>query len=409
VKTCRLLFLLVLCGSFTSQSSAHSRSESYSHWYLQESTVTTEVTAPLREVMLLYELDTYQAEGEPPTPRQLFLQHVEDTIDVDAATTRCQRIGAATLESASGFVRAELRFDCGDQPPETIRFRSLQAADPAHVHYAKLHQGRNIVDEVILTSNADTWSITASANDGGAAASFVSFISVGIRHILSGVDHIAFLIGLLLIAGTFKRAVIAVTGFTLGHSISLAAAVVGYVSANSRLVEAFIGFTVLLVAVEFFVRAHHRQKQIAFALLLLAACTGALAAFGGTVGDRSLFAYAGFGVFAACYLLATANSNEPATARILLPATLSFGLVHGLGFAGFLMDTGFLGDALFAPLLAFNVGVELGQLAIVAALLSVAHLVRNFVPAITAQLVAAGLAGVGVYWFIERSLAGLSF
>ena len=72
------------------------------------------------------------------------------------------------------------------------------------------------------------------------------------RHILSGFDHLAFLLGMLLVAGTFRRGFIAVTGFTLGHSVSLAAAVLGYLHADGRLVEAFIGFTVALVAVEYF-------------------------------------------------------------------------------------------------------------------------------------------------------------
>ena len=123
-------------------------------------------------------------------------------------------------------------------------------AAPAHVHYAKVFQDGLQLGESLFTDAVRTWDIsTLGASD---TYSFASFLMIGIEHIAGGIDHIAFLMGLLLIAGSFGRSIVAVTGFTLGHSISLAAAVLGYVHADSQLVEAFIGFTVALVAVEYF-------------------------------------------------------------------------------------------------------------------------------------------------------------
>jgi hypothetical protein len=121
-----------------------------------------------------------------------------------------------------------------------------------------------------------------------------------------------------------------------------------------------------------------------------------------------MLAFVGFGVFAACYLLASHRLSLAKDARatgLLLAATTCFGLVHGFGFAGFLMETGILGASLFLPLLGFNLGVEIGQLIIVAIVLSVASLAGRYLPRLTPVLVAAGLCGSGLYWFVGRTLS----
>jgi hypothetical protein len=122
-----------------------------------------------------------------------------------------------------------------------------------------------------------------------------------------------------------------------------------------------------------------------------------------------LLAYLGFGVFAGSYLIIASGRSGSDDGRhsllLLLLATGCFGLVHGFGFAGFLMDTGLLGTSLLVPLLGFNVGVELGQLIIVAAAVLGATLLRRHIPQVMPQLLAASLCGIGVFWFVGRTLA----
>ena len=200
--------------------------------------------------------------------------------------------------------------------------------------------------------------------------------------------------------------VAAVTGFTIGHSISLAAAVLGLVSANGRLIEAFIGFTVALVAIDYF------QRRTASGRLLsagtLAAAVGvALLGFGlERFPPAALLAYGGFGLFALCYLRTTArqSANDGDSWRFLLAATLCFGLIHGFGFAGFLMDTGIRGSSLIVPLLGFNVGVEVGQLALLVAFVIIGKAVGDRWRRRLAPGLAAALCAVGVFWFVGRSL-----
>lgn len=400
-----MLAAIALLGfllSVVSETAAHTRSESYSHWYLSATGVTGEVTIPLREVMVLYQV----AEATIPA-QQLFQSHVENATRVFSADELCLRTASTPLRAAHGFIRIELQFDCGNGPPESIEYRALFDVAPAHVHYAKAHRGGSQLGEVLITDATARWDIGNLV--AGDSWSFLSFFKIGIEHIAGGIDHIAFLFGLLLIAGSIGRSVIAITGFTLGHSLSLAAAVLGYVSADSQLVEAFIGFTVMLVAVEYFLKHRQSVGWFTVAVVTLPAATGLIAFLLGYASPLALLAYLGFGIFAGSYLkiscagAGAGRSND--SLLLLLVATGCFGLVHGFGFAGFLMETGLLGTSLLLPLLGFNLGVELGQLLIVVVAVLSARYLRRHIPGVMPQIVAAGLCGIGVFWFVGRTLA----
>lgn len=395
-------FLIVVLVGGASETAAHTRSESYSHWYLSGSSVTGEVTIPLREVMVLYEVENASIPAQ-----QLFQSRVERNTRVFSAGEVCRRITSTPLQVANGFIRIELQFDCEPGQPDEIQYRAMFDVAPAHVHYAKAHADGMLLGEVLITDTADRWNIgNLATNDSW---SFLSFVKIGVEHIAGGVDHIAFLFGLLLIAGSTGRSVIAITGFTLGHSVSLAAAVLGYVSADSQLVEAFIGFTVMLVAVEFFLERQQMIGRYVVACTLFAWATGLIAFVLGYASPTALLAYLGFGIFAGSYLMIASGASGSDDGRnsllLLLLATGCFGLIHGFGFAGFLMDTGLLGTSLLVPLLGFNLGVELGQLIIVVAAVLGAMLLRRHIPQVMPQLVAASLCGVGIFWFVGRTLA----
>ena len=390
--------LVVFC--LAPEVGAHTRSESFSHWHQSGNVITGTITVPLREVMLLY-----QSGGGSLPPGDTMRDELVATVVVSGAAIACTAEEANILQAASGFVRIELRFDCGSETPARIQHRALFGAAPSHVHYAKFHRDGVFLAETLFTDTSDSWDI---ANLGDTSShSFASFLRIGVEHITGGLDHIAFLIGMLLIAGSVRRSVIAVTGFTLGHSISLGAAVLGYVHADSTMVEAFIGFTVALVAVEYFALYRKSAMSMAGICMAVAWSIGLLAMSLGAISGRALFAYAGFGVFALSYLLASSTLATRSSMRLgtlLFVATTCFGLVHGFGFAGFLMETGLLGASLFVPLLGFNLGVEVGQLLLVAAALLLAGLLRDRLPQAATPAMAACLCGIGVYWFVARTL-----
>jgi len=400
--TGRLFFAIVALVCIVTTANAHTRSESYSHWYLSDSAISGTITIPLREVMLLYQ----DADSTIP-PRELFRDVLTEHTIIMAGDVACDRRSINILQAASGFVRVEMQFDCGTETPSTIRYRALFDTAPGHVHYAKLHRDGNLLAEQLITDSADTWDIS-NVDTTADSYSFVSFLAIGVKHIAGGLDHIAFLLGLLLISGSIRRSIIAVTGFTLGHSISLAAAVLGYVHADGQLVEAFIGFTIAIVAIEYFLAQRKHVARYAFLCMALAWLLGAIAVILDVMTTRALLAYLGIGLFAGCYLLAASELARRSDSRVsvlLFVATTCFGLVHGFGFAGFLMETGILGTSLFIPLLGFNLGVEIGQLVLVAAALIVAGLLRNRLPDSAASMLAAGLCGIGIFWFVGRTFA----
>ncbi|MEM7500975.1 MAG: HupE/UreJ family protein [Pseudomonadota bacterium] len=394
----RLFAFVVALSLWPTLLFAHARSESYSNWNVAEDRTTAIVTVTAAEIAPLIE------PSNPKTPEQLFSEHLLQTTAVFVGAERCPPSDAQTLQAARGFVRIEVAFVCRDGPPSRIAYQALFDKLPQHVHFARIFSAGSLIGETVITARNTTW----TAEDGGQTRhSFGDFFALGVEHILGGVDHVAFLIGLLLLAGTLTMGVAAVTGFTIGHSISLAAAVLGIVSANGRLIEAFIGFTVALVAIDYF------QRRTASGWLLsaaaLAAAIGiAILGFGlARFPPAALLAYGGFGLFALCYLRTTSRQrvNESDSWRFLLAATLCFGLIHGFGFAGFLMDTGIRGSSLIVPLLGFNVGVEVGQLALLVAFVIIGKAVGDRWRRRLAPGLAAALCAVGVFWFVGRSLS----
>jgi hydrogenase/urease accessory protein HupE len=181
-----------------------------------------------------------------------------------------------------------------------------------------------------------------------------SYLALGVEHILAGVDHLLFVLALLLIVRGGKRILITVTAFTAAHSITLAAATLGWVHVPGPPVEALIALSIVFVAAE---------------------------VIHGVRGKPGL------------------------TARAPWVVAFSFGLLHGFGFAGALAEVGLPDKAIPAALLMFNVGVELGQLLFVAAAIAAGRLIaRAPVPQQPwmAYALPYAIGSVAMFWVVER-------
>ena len=208
---------------------------------------------------------------------------------------------------------------------------------------------------------------------------------------------------MLLLCRRVRDVVLMVTGFTLGHSLTLALAVLGVVEPDPVLVEALIGFTVALVAVENVAVTTGRARGfgVAGASVLVLLALGASTGVGPPVAML-----VGLAIFTGCTLsLATSRAE---LARLRPALTVLFGLVHGFGCAGVLADIGLPPGRTLAALFGFNVGVEIGQLAVVALLagvgagMSVALGGRRGLERLT-DPVSAALCGLGMFWFFSRA------
>jgi hydrogenase/urease accessory protein HupE len=235
-----------------------------------------------------------------------------------------------------------------EQPGALTLQTNLFPYDPNHQTFVNIYEGDDLRQQVIFSAATPEHTYYLGTTQG-AIEVMKAFIPSGIHHILIGPDHILFLVGLLLLGGSWSALVRIVTAFTLGHSLTLSAAALNYVSPPPSIIEPAIALSIVFVGADNLVRGDGRDLRAAVALV--------------------------------------------------------FGLVHGFGFANVLREFGLPKEALGWSLFSFNVGVEIGQLAIVLVVSSALGIVRRRSTAIAYRVAYAGsivVMAAGTYWFVQR-------
>ena len=227
----------------------------------------------------------------------------------------------------------------------------LFPASTQHETFLNVYDAGRLLGQSVLT-HEQPFCERYGRGPSGVFAVVVTFVRAGIHHIFIGPDHIAFILGLMLLGGGLARVLSVATAFTLAHSITLALAATGHLEISARIVEPLIALSIVYIGIE------------------------NLRARPGTRDRRAMLAF-------------------------------TFGLVHGLGFAGVLRELGLPGEALGWSLLSFNLGVELGQACIILAVIPLLGFLRATRPRTALRAVAAGSWGIiaaGGYWFVQRLL-----
>ncbi len=341
-------WLLVVAVLAPGQALAHQKSVSYSTWTLLEAGAVAQV-----KVRWL-ELTSLPAAGEPskgPFDRAQVLAYLQSKLALEMNEGRCEPIAGteAWLPAERGWGRVEWRVRCSSPP---VRLQSqLFGSLPNHVHLATVI-GPTTID-VVLSPTSPRASIAREQEGDGAGIG--SYLLLGVEHIVTGWDHLAFLFVLIVVAHRLKEVVVLVTGFTVGHSVTLGAASLGFVVPHARAVEATIAASILIVALE-----NVGMERVRGGLLVV---LGAILLFVLSAAAGGLTAFWGIALFTVCYfgLLRTLGGD----ARLRWAIACLFGFVHGLGFSGVLLEQSLPGEQLLRALFGFNVGVELGQIAIV--------------------------------------------
>lgn len=226
--------------------------------------------------------------------------------------------------------------------------------DPGSITIVNVMREGQSVKEVLLDSAHPAFSSRQSLNRALEAR---RYLREGVLHILSGPDHILFVLGLLLLGGSLRSLLTIVTAFTIAHSITLSMAATGTFAPPSKIVEPLIALSIVAVAIENLRFLSKRQTQIKV--------------------KRDFRSYCAF----------------------------AFGLIHGFGFAGALVEVGLPNSALWVALASFNIGVECGQALIV---LTVAPLLAWLAlkqPKVSRHLVFAASVCIGLvggFWFVTR-------
>ena len=390
------LFMLVYIAAVSS-AHAHNRSQSYSSWYVTNAGIDMVFSVKAREVTRLSLL-----EGNLSTLESLLVAHVEQTARVTSSDgADCLKQSAPrVMTAAEGYLRVRVSFHCEAGSASNIIMDSFFAVAPSHVHYARAIIANQLPEEYLFTDSRREHDISSVHNVfDNLNQVFFQYIVLGLEHILGGIDHLVFLAALLLLVPRLKELIWIVTGFTIGHSITLSLAVLGYISLDIWVIEALIGFTIALVAAENIGIGGHRRliSGVVIAALLILVIVSAIWGLG-----LPVITLVGLCIFTLAYMSSSVDESD---VRKLRPAlTLVFGLIHGFGFASMLSEVGLSGIQLGVALAGFNVGIEIVQLAVVVMFWL---LLRWFARKINIRpwldTLSIVLCGLGVYWFISRA------
>lgn len=269
-------------------------------------------------------------------------RHLRVLVDGVACAAHIEDIGIEQ-RFAQPYASISLTYDCPSAGAYEIRYSVLVGdLDPGHSNAAGYELGGRTGEFVFDDQHRDL--VVGDANPLRQA---YRFAVLGLHHILGGLDHVLFVIALLIGAAGLREVLGVVTAFTLAHSITLALAALDLVSLPSAVIEPLIALSIAYVA--------------------------------------------------------AANVLGRPQPKYQLAAVFAFGLLHGLGFAGALQLTGEFDPAMVMSLLSFNVGIEIGQALVVALLFPLFLFVRRFAWSQYVHLGASvAIALIGLVWFVER-------
>jgi hypothetical protein len=336
----RLLAVMLACVPLW--AAAHKPSDSYLSLRLDGSELRGQWDIALRDLEYAIGLDedgdgaiTW---GELRRRRDEVARYVLERLEIDAQGRRCSLTPTDQLvdeHSDGAYAVVRFRADCGPDEIRTlgVGYRLFFDLDPTHRGLLNL-QGPGLAVTAVFSPERQRQSLTLAGVTR--TEQFLAYAREGVWHIWIGIDHVLFLVSLLLpavlvpsgrgwrpaerFAPAFWDVFRVVTSFTLAHSLTLALAAASVVALPSRLVESLIALSVVLAAL---------------------------------------------------------NNIRPVVHEARWVVAFAFGLIHGFGFASVLADLGLPRDAFALALVGFNLGVEAGQLAVVAAFLPLAFWLRE--------------------------------
>lgn len=394
-----LLAAALLFLACAAPAEAHTRSQSQSSWRIDGDAIEVLVEADAVDVTRLYALG-----GEEPLADR-FAAEAAAGLTVSANDQQCM-LASLPRQSlrGSGRVSAALRFSCPlgalADGAVTIHSQLFLRVAPSHLHFVSIRDTQDRSAEAVLTETnpSATLALRAPRANESFWGALARFAPIGAEHVWSGIDHIAFILALvLLVGGRLRPAIFAATGFTLGHTATLGLAATGVLRPDTTAIEALIGFTVAFVALEIGNDGVERLRRWSAALAALLGLGG----FAAMLGWLAMSPLIWFGL--AAFVVAYPRSFPRGAAWI----AAAFGLIHGCGFAGAIAELDLPPQRMIASLLGFNLGVELGQIVVIAAALLIAQAAQRLPASYRSAAVTtsgAALFALGAYWFVSRLL-----
>jgi len=322
---------------------AHQATVSYSELDVKGREVTGELRFALADLRTQIEIVDLR---HPPVPAMQRL--LLDSFVVKASGQACRlQPGVTAAPDGEDGVALHASWLCPIDVEElNVRVAFLDSFPIGATHFSRIRFGPDEISQRAVQVEDPAFEARRSRS---IAEEFWRFLRLGVEHIFTGYDHIAFLIGLLLLGGRLIELVKIVTAFTLAHSITLALAALNVFAPSPRIVEPLIAASIVFI------------------------------------GAENIWA------------LRTRAAEKALRHRWMV--TLGFGLVHGFGFASVLRGLDLPRNVLATGLVSFNLGVEVGQVCIVAIALPIVRRLHRF-----AAPLSAVIAALGAFWLVQRLL-----
>ncbi len=396
----RLLFLLAGLAWGGLPAAAHTLSESHSSWQIDGATVRLQMIVPDLEAKRLSPSGADLPSGE------VLGRYLATHMGASAQNGECGiSEGPRRLSAAAGFYREEIVFKC---PSKVTQLHSSAFYDRvrSHTDFARIEDADGRFFEQLFTADHQRIDTAGGGQSTLENAGLLRFVGMGVMHIFTGIDHMSFMLGLVLISRRVRDLLFVVTGFTLGHSLTLALAVTGILRPDARYIDALVALTIALIGAENIGDRTHRPLPVALGLGGILAALAA-AKLSGVDVALPMTLLAGGALFAFSYLLLTGHMQDAGRVRLLV--TLVFGLIHGFGFASNLLEMQLPANRLAELLVGFNLGVEIGQLTVVLGALALVWVFVRLRVTVSRPLftdvAAAFLVGEGLYWFLGRTVS----
>ncbi len=350
---------LLLC---VTQARSHEVGLSRGTYALEGDRLHAELVLSRREVASVVpdldaDRDGQLTDAEIAAARPTMQRSLVDRIHVASGEATCPgALDDASLAEQDGIL-LHATYTCpGPIAHARLDFAVLGDLAPGHRHIARVTGGVQVVETVISRAQR-TFDVDAAPGGSPPSPSQpvkrdrLSLFGLGVEHILTGYDHLVFLLGLVLVGGRWRSLLWVVTAFTIAHSITLGLAALGVWAPRPSIIEPAIALSIAYVGVEnFFVKNAEKRWRITF----------------------------------------------------------PFGLVHGFGFAGALREVALPKADVPAALFLFNAGVELGQLAVLALVLPALALLRRrpWFEKYGVRVASAAIVVAGTVWFVTRVVSG---
>ena len=347
----RVLVAVLIWGGAISATLAHEPGLSTVTMQLPPGVIDVAVVLSLKDAAELAGSDV----SHPPTSSALGVAS-RDALEVTADSMPARLEIAGCSFDGSSNATVHLRMKAATISTIELRSRCFALLPLGHRQFVTIQDYRGeVLAEKLLSAKANSFTLRMEGSNTASAPVvsrqiFIDFLLLGMKHILTGYDHLLFLFSLLLVTKKLAPTLKIITAFTVAHSITLALASLNVVRIPASIVEPIIAASIIYVGLENILR------------------------------------------------------GEVPKGRVLL--TFAFGLIHGLGFASALREAGLgaNGSGILAPLVSFNLGVELGQMFVAAITLPLLWkltsrpiLARRWVPACSSLVVLAG-----GYWLVQR-------